>query len=422
VTAKRDVNDLALAGELPDDPMQGKPLVKVNCSASDTLETPTAAEPLRGLRHLGPMAVMGRARLLDLAAQPAVFVWKDIAVAGTIVLVAGPPAEGKTTLLFLILAARANTGAAITFLGRQIEPAPKNSWIVLIEGEHSESSAARKLIRSMQILGIDDAALDRVIVVARKAVKLGSPAWMDVVRLVRAGLVSDIAIDTVARVAPADADNEKDQVAIFDEVAKAIDAAPSPETQPMAWGVAHTRKTMTGGLADVSGSAQRTGQADSVLLIKGEKVDGRTVSTKVTFEKLREEPDEYPAPVSFAIVADTGRPPRIETSCLANVDGRPLETRILELLKVGPKSKKAMCEALHRSHADVDAALTHLFSARDIESVQVPAGNRKVKGFQLRQCSVSEPGRATGPRHFGEQRDEQRDPTGRDPDDCEDCR
>ncbi|HEY5375119.1 MAG TPA: AAA family ATPase, partial [Polyangiaceae bacterium] len=243
-------------------------------TAPPPLEEPTAAEPLRGLEYLGKVALVGRDRILELASTPVEYVWMDIAVAGTIVLIAGPPAEGKTTLLFLILAARMNPGEVVTLLGRAIQPAPPGQWVVLIEGEHSEASTGRKLVKSLKLLGLDDAALDRVVIVARKAVRLGSPEWTDVVRMVRAGLVSDIAIDTVARVAPADADNEREQVAVFDAVAQAIEAGPESGPKPIVWAVAHTRKNNTNGeLADVSGSAQRTGQADTVLLIKGEKVD-----------------------------------------------------------------------------------------------------------------------------------------------------
>lgn len=174
-------------------------------------EGPSAAEPLRGLAYLGKVALIGRDRILELAATAVDYVWVDIAVAGTIVLIAGPPAEGKTTLLFLILAARMNPGEVVKLLGRSIQPAPQGMWIVLIEGEHSESSTSRKLVKSLDLLGLDHAALDRVIIVARKAVLLGSPEWLDVVTLAAAGLVSDIAIDTVARVAPADPNDERQQ-------------------------------------------------------------------------------------------------------------------------------------------------------------------------------------------------------------------
>lgn len=345
----------------------------------DREEQPSAESPLRGLVHLSRVAVIGAKRIRELAGVRPHFVWNPVAVAGTIVLIAAGPGEGKTTLLFLVLAARANLGPSVQVLGREVEPAPAGMWIVLIEGEHSESSAARKLLRSGALLGIDDdESLDRVILIARKAVRLGSPEWGDVVRLVGAGLVSDIAIDTVARVAPSDSDSEREQTAIFELVAQAIDAAPSEQTKPTVWANAHTRKNgRTGDVSDVAGSVQRTGQADSVLMLEGEKVEGRTVSTKVVFAKLREEPDEYPLPVTFAIDGD-----ELRTSQTGkDEDERPLETRIFELLTVRPQTANALATALKRSTADVQAAISNLFSAHQITSTTVTVGGRERRAF-----------------------------------------
>jgi AAA domain len=341
---------------------------------------PTATDPLRGLEHLAKVAVLGRERIRELAVAPPRFVWDPIAVAGTIVLLAAGPGEGKTTLLFLILAARLNMGEPVFVLGRRVQPAPAGTWLVLIEGEHAESSAARKLLRSMALLGVDDRALDRVILVARKAVRLGSPEWGDIVKLVAAGVVSDIAIDTVARVAPSDSDSEREQTAIFDQVAQAIDAAPSDETKPMVWACAHTRKNgRTGDVSDVAGSVQRTGQADSVLMLAGEKVEGRTVATKVTFAKLREEPDEYPLPVTFSITADA-----VRMNATRDGDERPLEVRITEQLHLGPKTKNALASTLGRAWGDLDPAISNLFSERRITATTVTVRGRQHKAFALR--------------------------------------
>jgi AAA domain len=349
------------------------------------MQQPTATEPLRGLTHLGPVALVGRSRILELAAQPIDYVWEHIAVAGTVVLIAGPPAEGKTTLLFLILAARMNPGEVVTLLGHPIQPAPPGKWVVLIEGEHSEASTGRALVKSLKLLDLDDSALDRIVIVARKAVRLGSLEWNDVLRMVQAGLVSDIAIDTVARVAPADPDSEREQVAVFDAVAQAIEAAPAAP-KPMAWLVAHTRKNANaGGLADVSGSAQRTGQADSVLMLKGERVDGQTISSTVTFQKLREPPDDYPTPVTFAIERNAEGELRINNSDGKTVaDDRPLETRIVEKLHTGPKTKTALSGLLKRSDKDVDAALSNLFAAHAITTTYVKVRGKDCKAFELR--------------------------------------
>jgi hypothetical protein len=347
------------------------------------------ADPLRGLEHLSRVAITGRQALHALAARPVHYVWALIAVAGTIILLAGGPGEGKTTLLFLLLAARMNKGSAVNVLGRLVEPALPGTYLVLIEGEHSESSAARKLLRSLRLLGIDDGALDRVILVARKAVRLGSPEWLDVVKLVGAGLVSDIGIDTVARVAPADGDNEREQTAIFDVVAQAIEAAPTEETKPTVWAAAHTRKNnRSGDVSDVAGSVQRVGQADSVLMLAGEKVEGRTVASKVTFGKLREEPEVYPLPVTFSIVGETIR---VTTSTGEDDDDRPLETRIVEQLQHGKKTKTALSTALGRNGDDIEGALTNLFATRQIGTAAVTIRGRPYKAFALRTTPDSTP-------------------------------
>ena len=355
--------------------------------------SPTYDEPLRGLDALAAVATLGRARLHELAGETVEYVWQDIAVSGTIVLLASGPSEGKTTLLFQILIARANLGDAVWLLGRRVQPAPARKYIVLIEGEHAESSAARKLIGSCALLDVDDVALDRVVLIARKAVRIGSAEWADIVHMVAAGLVSDIAIDTVARVAPSDANDEREQVAVFDVVAQAIDAAPSPADRPTVWAAAHTRKNgRTGDLADVSGSAQRTGQADTVMMLAGEKLNGRTVATTVVFAKLREEPAEYPAPVTYSIVSDdTGRKRLRVAGTSARADGSPLEARILTQLAIGPRTKSALATALGRSRADVDTAITTLFAARRIRSEAITVGGRPFKGFALRHREETGP-------------------------------
>lgn len=350
----------------------------------DHLVPPFLTNALRSLPHLEQVALTGYDKIIRLAGEPISYIWQDIAVPGTINLLAGGPSEGKTTLLFLILAARLHFGAAIELLGRLIQPAPPDKFVVLIEGEHSEHSTCRKLVKSFMILRLDDAGLRRVIIVARKAVVLGSPEWQDVVKLVGMGHVSDIAIDTVARVAPRDANDEKEQVAIFAEVAKALEAAPAGQTQPISWAVAHTRKNNTSGdLADVSGSVQRVGQADTVMLVKGEKLNGQTVSSTVTFAKLREDPDDYPQPVKFAIAQQSDGAIGISVDD-QKVDARPLEERVVELLERGAMTKSALARGLGRSDADTDEALTVLFAAKRIRSASVRVRGVERKGFELR--------------------------------------
>jgi hypothetical protein len=350
---------------------------------------PTRLKPLDGLEYLSRVALVGRDAILARAAAPVAYIWQDIAVASTIVLLAGGPGEGKTTLLFLLLAARMNEGEPVSVLGRRVSPAPHGKYVVLIEGEHGEGSTARKLVNSCKLLGLNDIALQRVIIVARKAVRIGSPEWQDVQRMVAAGIVSDIALDTIARVAPTDTDAnaEHEQIAIFDRVAQTIDAAPTEEDKPTVWGAAHTRKVDgQPQLNDVSGSTQRVGQADSVLLVKGSRIDGRIVSSCVTFAKLREDPDDFPMPVIFRIVKDeTGKRHLLlgEDEVVSNTE-EPLETRILSMLAGGPKTKTAMAEVLKRNRGDIETAISNLFLQKRIVSAEITLGGRIRKAFSIR--------------------------------------
>ena len=130
----------------------------------------------------------------------------------------------------------------------------------------------------------------------------------------------------------------------------------------------------------MSGSTQRTGQADTVLLLAGEKINGRTVSTKVIFQKLREDPDEYPLPVTFAIARDACGTPVLRLVDAVE-DNRPLEQRILEQLEHEPKTSNALERTLGRSHAHVQGAITNLFSARAIRTTTVIVQGRSCKAF-----------------------------------------
>ncbi|MGH7434554.1 MAG: AAA family ATPase [Polyangiaceae bacterium] len=346
---------------------------------------PTADEPLLGLAHLAKVAVIGRERIVELASRRVVYVWQDIAILGIVVVVAGGPGSGKTTLLFLIIAARLNRGCPVLVLGRTVTPAPTGTYVVVIEAEHSDSSAARKLVQSCRLLGVDEAALDRVILVARRSVRIGSPEWVDVETLISAGLVSDVLLDTLARVAPADANSEQEQVAIFDRIAKAIECAPSAETRPVVWVAAHTRKGEAVRLDDVSGSAQRTGQADTVILVNAEKRDGRVVSSKVVFDKLREDPETWPAPVEYTVARD-----RVVSVGTPTEDSRPLEQRILERLALGPQTKNGLRQALGRNANDLESAVTNLFGEKAISATTVRVRGHARRAFVLRDEAVQE--------------------------------
>lgn len=351
-------------------------------------EGPTTDDPLRGLAALERVAIRGRDALLAKAAEPVFYIWNEIIVGGTIVVMSGAPGCGKTTFAFMLMAARATLGEPIRLLGKMVTPAPAGQYLVLVEGEHSEGSAARVLMRSMDLLGVDYSALDRLILIARKAVKLRSPEWRDIERMIGAGLVSDVLIDTIARVAPGDANSESEQISIFDDIAKAIEQAPNAgHPKPTCHLVAHNRKNgNTGDMSDVSGSAQRVGQADTVIMFKAEKVDGAVSETTIVFDKLREPPEEHPKPVSFSIVKEEDGSRRLVTDLAATkaeTDSRPAETRVLEFLDTHtePQTKEEIRKALKLSGTKVEDAITNLFGSRSIRKQTVKRKTGEYPGF-----------------------------------------
>jgi hypothetical protein len=359
----------------------------------DFAEGPTADAPLRGLEHLSKVAVIGRDRIVELAERPIVWLWENIATAGLTVLLAAGPGSGKTTLLFLLIAGRANMGEPVEVLGYEVTPAPPGKWIVIIENEHSDESSARILRKSCHLQGIGEAALERVILVARGSVKIGSPAWTDVEKLIAAGLVSDVILDTLARCAPSndDANSESEQVAIFDRIAQSIELARAPADRPTFWVAAHLRKyDGVPTLADVSGSTQRAGQADVVLLLGAvrETSGQRVTSVKCAFGKVREkDAEDWPALVEYVVrksgVALTDAPPN---------DPRPLEEQILSRLKLGPKTKTELARELGLDRKTLQPAVDALFAAdpRRIQGADVIVkagkggkGTRVVAGLAL---------------------------------------
>jgi hypothetical protein len=346
-------------------------------------EGPTATDPLRGLDALRKVAVVGRDRLVELADRPITWLWDNIATAGLTVLLAAGPGSGKTTLIFLLIAARANLGEPVAVLGHEVAPAPPGKWIVIIENEHSDESAARILRKSLRLQGLSEDALDRLILVARGSVKIGSPAWADVEKLIAAGLVSDVVLDTLARCAPYndDADSETAQVAVFDRIAQSIELAPSADTRPTFWVAAHLRKCDgVPTLNDVSGSTQRAGQADVVLLMGATRTGQRVTSVTCAFGKVREkDAEDWPPPVEYA-VKKTG----IVLLDTPAEDNRPLEEQILSRLALRPHTKSSLASALGRSRGDLEEPITNLFAQRHIATADVKVGKRSYKGFCLR--------------------------------------
>jgi AAA domain len=275
---------------------------------------------------------------------PIAWAWDQAApVGGTILLAAGPGA-GKTMLAFLLMACRAQTNP-IDLLGRTVFPAPPGQWIVIIEMEHSPRSAARRMLRALGLLALK--TLPRTLIVCKDSVRVGDAKWQWVSNAIKAGLVSDVVLDTIASTTTEKANDEQEQINLFNKL-KVVQRT-APDTSPLTfWILAHLRKsskvaddnvTMEG----VSGSAQRTGQVDTVILATADrdKETRKVKSVSLVFEKTREEPtDPY---------CEDGIPPikyRIhggklyllsETVAKKRLDRETKEKKLLDYLEMYPK-------------------------------------------------------------------------------------
>jgi energy-coupling factor transporter ATP-binding protein EcfA2 len=339
------------------------------------IEPPTFEDPFRNLPFFNANALWSRQTIEAEADKPIEYFWHLIASAGQIVMIAGPSGGGKTTLVSILIVALANTGEPIEVLGYRVTPAAARRFIVFVEAEHGKPSAARKLVKACRIAGIDPSALDRIIVLARSALQMGTDAWRELGRLVEAGLAAHLILDTLPQVAPGDANDEKMQAEIMRSMTALIELAPA-DGRPVIWPVVHTRKSGADALEDVSGSVQRIGGADTVLIVNPERVDGRVVASKVTFAKLREDPDPEPWPMPVTFTIEGGR---ITINGAQKRDERPLEERVLSLLEIGGKTKSEMKDALHVSGVTLETAITSLFGARRITTGPM----KKVRGREF---------------------------------------
>jgi hypothetical protein len=339
------------------------------------------------------MAVCGRVEIEREAAAPILWAWEPIVVAGTLNLVGGESTSGKTTLLFLLALSLAQDEPT-TFLGHLVRPAPKGQCVVIVEAEQGKGAASRKLKRCQLALRAPPEALDRIILVAKELLVVGSPDWKHLETLCQAGLVSDVILDTLASTTTADANDEKAQVEIFRTLVKLVRSSPS-DTPTTLWIAAHTRKSETLTLADVAGAHQRIAQVDTGILIetvKDKDTDAIKYST-VRFAKLKEEIDgPHPAPVRYRVsvkngvqvlakpVDQAGRPVKVDEGSLLNhLASRPKEQH----------TASSILRALGGGYAEVKAQLAELVEAKKIGTrVEVVAGNSCAVFFALPRSKI----------------------------------
>ena len=269
--------------------------------AQKTGERESLLDVLAESPELSRIVLRGSSAILEEAAKPIEWVWEGLVAKGNVALLSGMPGGGKTTLLFLILAAL-GSDVPVELLGATVRPMRPDQYIVLIEAEQSRPSTARKLVRSCKALGVGLGMLDRILILARASVVVGDARWLEVEALAAQGLVAHVALDTLARVAPGDGSSEEAQTRTMARVGALTVSSPSLTT---VWMLTHNNKREpTGTVNDVSGAAARAGGVDSVALVTSNLEDGRFVSVTLAWPKTRDREEARPDPVSYTLVGD----------------------------------------------------------------------------------------------------------------------
>ena len=158
--------------------------------------------------------------------------------------------------------------------------------------------------------------------------------------------MADIFLDTLARVSGnVDPNDEREQIKLFERLTRMIELSPDPTRQITLWIAAHTRKLDTSksantkpDISDVSGSAQRTGQCDSLFAVSGRAKRPRTLQ----FLKLREEPETYPDEIKYTYSNGelVVHPPKAKEEPTApKVVSSKVPDRIMAALKSTPEKK-----------------------------------------------------------------------------------
>jgi hypothetical protein len=333
------------------------------------------------LQKLIQSGLSGGEKVASLAALPIPWLWRPFVVTGTIVLVGGSPWGGKTTLLFLLATLRAGE-EEVDFLGHPLTPAPEGQYVVFIEAEQSEKAAARKWVRCAKALKTP--IPDRMILLARDQVRVGSSRWGQIISLAREGLISDIFLDTLASTTDAEAKDEQAQAALFQQFVTVIRSSPA-DFPVTIWIAAHTRKDNSDGLQGISGSNQRTAQSDTVMTVEVARhpKTQKITNAKLSFKKLKEDPPDeddisdikyFVHPEKGVVVlakpsqGALGRPVNLDAaSLLTYLRGLPPETRM---------SAKKLEASLQGGREELKRLLLEGVGAGDIQTAkEVRYGN-----------------------------------------------
>jgi hypothetical protein len=302
-------------------------------------------------------AIIGYENSRQILAEPIAWVWDRVIAAHHAVEICGPSYTGKSTLTFLLAAARANpTGRAVQVLGRAVEPMAAGRFVVVANEENGRQSAVAKIDAAIEMLGLPARETwDRIMLLSRARVRaheatgdeVRNPskgdAWAALLHAAHEGTIDLVVLDTRARIF-AGFGNPKDEDAQAKAAAAIVELIEATGAPVLV--VSHTRKGAAEEIEDVSGSAQRGGGADTILMLTAEREGGKVLSSKVTFLKLRDGIDDHPEPVTFSTAkGDDGRW-RVALDASAKPEDSPLHERIYQLVLLEELTQRQIRERL----------------------------------------------------------------------------
>ena len=246
-----------------------------------------AVDPLAALQARG--ALVGYEALVEATKERPISIWYGGVEQDSLIEIAGPSGEGKTTLAVCLAVALANpTDAPVSFLGRPVTPIGTGRFVVVVEEENGRWSLRQKLETACQALSLPvEATIDRVINIVRQGVLVNEETWTLIEALGQTNRVGALVVDSRARVLQGGESNrEEDQAKIANTLHRMVQACHAPVIV-----ISHTRKGEKGAapssIEDVSGSGQRGAGADVLLLVTANKSKaGKVLASTVKFAAI----------------------------------------------------------------------------------------------------------------------------------------
>jgi AAA domain-containing protein len=332
----------------------------------------------RATEQLESRGIIGFEASRAILAVPIEWIWDGIIACDHAVEICGPSYVGKSTLAILLAVARANpTGKPIDLFGRMVAPAPAGKLIAIANEENGRQSAVAKIDSAIEMLGLPlRETWDRILLLSRAGLRAhaltsddmrGVPKddlWAALLHAAQHGAIDLVVLDTRARIFSGfgNPKDEDSQAAAAAAITRLVELTGAPVLV-----VSHTRKGASDDIEDVSGSAQRGGGADVILMVTAEREDGKVLSSKVVFIKLRDGVGEHPEPITFSTARGDDSRWRLAVNASARPGDQPAHERVRELLRAkGEQTKNEIRQSLRMSSENLERALSVLFAERSI--------------------------------------------------------